>query len=82
MQIGIVMMLFVLKRFSKPEEKLSTEQIYLEISLYLYLAIYFKYWLTTLANLITFKAHDSSKAFNNLVVVTIKRNLWIRAIWL
>ena len=36
----------------------------------------------TLANLITLKAHDSSKAFNNLVVVTIKTNLGIRASWL
>ena len=26
----------------------------------------------------TFKAHDSSKDFNNLVVVTSKRNLWIK----
>ena len=34
-----------------------------------------KYWLKTLANLITFKAHDSSKDFNKLLVVTIKRNL-------
>ena len=32
----------------------------------------------TLANFVTFKAHDSSKVFNNIVVVTIKRILWIR----
>ena len=73
------MMFFVLKRSTKPEEKLKYRQIYFEI--FFYSAIYLKYWLTTLANLAPFKAHDSSKAFNNLVVVMIKskRILWIRA---
>ena len=72
-----MVMLFVLKSFTKSKENLKSEQIYLEI--FLYSAIFLKYWLTTLANLITLKAHGSSKAFNNPVVVMIKRILWIRA---
>ena len=53
------------------------EQIYFEI--FFYSAIYLKYWPVTLANFVTFKAHDSSKAFNSIAVVKIKRILWIRA---
>ena len=37
-----------------------------------------KYWLTTSINLAPLKVHDSSKAFNNIIVVTIKSILWIR----
>ena len=40
--------------------------------------MYFKYWLTTSINLVPLKVHDSSKAFNNIVAVTIKSILWIR----
>ena len=71
------MMLFVIRSFTKPLEKVSTEQISFEK--FFYSAIYLKYSLMILANFLTFKAHDSSKAFNKVVVVVIKRILWIRA---
>ena len=74
------MMLFVLRSFTKPWEKVKYKQIHFEI--FFYSAIYLKYWLKTLANFVTFKAHDPSKAFNNIVVAMIKMILWIRASYL
>ena len=72
----MLMMLFVLKRLTNLSEKLKYRtNIFWKI---FYSAIYLKYWLTTLVNLVTLKIQDSSKAFNQIVVVMVKRILWIR----
>ena len=72
----VIMMLFVLKLFIKSSEKIKYRtNIFWKI---FYSAIFLKYWLTTLANMMISKVHDSLKYFN-ILVATIKRTLWIRA---
>ena len=63
------MILFVLKSFTKPPEKLKCRNVDF---FFLIFAIYLKYWVTRLVSLVTLKIHDSSKDFNSIIVVTIK----------
>ena len=71
-------MLFVIRSFTKPQEKVKYRiNIFWNFFLLCYL---FKILANDiLANFVTFKAHDLSKAFNKIVVVMIKRILWVRA---